>query len=100
MEICVICQDVITDETVCIPCGHKFCNSCIIEWNLQNNTCPNCRTRVISLLLSVSIYNWLRRTLSKYIINHCFHVAMQLNCNLTHLGDSLIRNDRVIPLRL
>jgi len=43
---CPICLGVMTDAQV-IPCGHEFCNSCLISLCLQSSTqiaCPVCRT--------------------------------------------------------
>ena len=40
-EICPICLSSEINYTT--VCNHKFCNICISEWLLNNNTCPCCR---------------------------------------------------------
>lgn len=78
MATCVICLETITNKTVCIPCYHEFCSSCILEWNLQNNTCPLCRKNVVNVQIVPSLlsesYQYLNiilrrlRNFSKYIL--------------------------------
>lgn len=43
---CSVCMDIILKTTVCNPCGHLFCNSCIKDVMRKNRECPNCRTRI------------------------------------------------------
>ena len=42
---CSICMEdrETTDFKILNPCGHRFCQTCIANFN--NNECPNCRTR-------------------------------------------------------
>jgi len=43
-ELCSICFDMPSD--VVLPCMHAFCEGCITEWNVKNNTCPICRKQI------------------------------------------------------
>lgn len=42
---CSICLS-ITEDPCMPPCGHLFCNSCLMKWIQTNNepACPNCRS--------------------------------------------------------
>lgn len=37
--ICPVCLQIIRDWTI-DPCGHSFCNECVISWINANPTCP------------------------------------------------------------
>lgn len=41
-EIC-FCMEEKEDEIVELPCKHKFHITCIANWLIRNNSCPNCR---------------------------------------------------------
>lgn len=43
---CSICLELIKDEYETL-CKHKFCKSCISDWQKNNNTCPLCRKELI-----------------------------------------------------
>lgn len=45
-EPCVICLDPIRSLTL-TPCGHLFCNACILTFIRQQNNCPTCRKQVV-----------------------------------------------------
>ena len=48
-DICNICFNDINDKNYCITsCKHKFCLSCILISIKYKNTCPCCRTELIS----------------------------------------------------
>ena len=43
---CSICQDLIDNDNITIPCGHSFHINCLLEWCRRHNmatTCPLCR---------------------------------------------------------
>ncbi|OXB67525.1 hypothetical protein ASZ78_005746 [Callipepla squamata] len=40
-EICAICRELTPDTTV-VPCEHRFCLRCILQWTLRRFTCPLC----------------------------------------------------------
>lgn len=46
-EECSICMDLDnTKAWIMLPCGHKFHNSCIVQWLNTQQTCPICRHNV------------------------------------------------------
>ncbi len=46
-EECSICMDLDnTKAWIILPCGHKFHNSCIVQWLNTQQTCPICRHTV------------------------------------------------------
>jgi hypothetical protein len=46
-EECSICMDLDnTKAWIMLPCGHKFHNSCIVQWLNTQQTCPICRHTV------------------------------------------------------
>ena len=42
---CLICLEsfIKYQSLLCIPCGHKFCEKCLISWLQINGVCPLCR---------------------------------------------------------
>ena len=46
-ENCSICIAPLGDSNICtLECGHSFHYNCAFSWNLQNQSCPMCRTHV------------------------------------------------------
>ena len=45
---CSICIGPINDE-INTKCKHSFCNKCLTNWLLTNNTCPECRYNIIDI---------------------------------------------------
>jgi len=43
---CTICCEVFSDPYIMSPCNHTFDKGCINEWLKNNDTCPQCRTKV------------------------------------------------------
>jgi len=45
---CAICQDEYkeNEEVVCLPCGHKYHQGCVVPWLQRHCTCPVCRYEV------------------------------------------------------
>ena len=41
--MCCICREVLEDPRETLSCQHAFCNSCIIAWLREHNSCPSCR---------------------------------------------------------
>ena len=44
-EVCAVCQETGRGGggRVLLPCGHKFCEGCVVPWLRENKTCPSCR---------------------------------------------------------
>lgn len=40
---CAICQGSVGWDIVQTPCGHRFCQRCIVEWVDVEQTCPYCK---------------------------------------------------------
>jgi hypothetical protein len=70
--ICAICQHVLSKPEAILPhqkshpCQHVFCRSCLREWMTTNgnNTCPNCRAKIQSVIEDVRTM----RLLAKQIV--------------------------------
>ncbi|XP_069132504.1 RING finger protein 141-like [Argopecten irradians] len=43
---CCICME--NKSEIILACSHKFCESCIDQWNVSSQTCPICRAKVRS----------------------------------------------------
>jgi hypothetical protein len=53
---CSICLDEdIKMDSITKPCGHAFHNTCIKDWMDIEQSCPNCRTNIITILIESSI---------------------------------------------
>jgi hypothetical protein len=44
IELCNICLE--TVKTLILPCGHRMCYKCHVEWRYRNETCPFCRSQI------------------------------------------------------
>ena len=42
---CAICHGLVVAPHI-LPCSHRFCGACIMEWTKRKKTCPECRTVV------------------------------------------------------
>ncbi|XP_005061847.1 PREDICTED: uncharacterized protein LOC101810711 [Ficedula albicollis] len=49
---CAICQDSCDDLASALPCGHKFCRGCILQWAQTNPSCPLCRGAIETVRFS------------------------------------------------
>lgn len=51
--LCSICLNEIVGVMTKLPCGHKFCESCINRWRLtqKNACCPMCRAKIPTLVV-------------------------------------------------
>uniref|UniRef100_A0A8C5TWQ5 RING-type domain-containing protein n=1 Tax=Malurus cyaneus samueli TaxID=2593467 RepID=A0A8C5TWQ5_9PASS len=47
-----ICQDTWDDVASALPCGHRFCQGCILRWARTNPSCPLCRGAIETLRFS------------------------------------------------
>ena len=43
---CSICLESCKNPFTSSKCEHTFCNTCILEWMLQHDTCPLCRSNI------------------------------------------------------
>uniref|UniRef100_A0A8C2SNF6 RING-type domain-containing protein n=1 Tax=Coturnix japonica TaxID=93934 RepID=A0A8C2SNF6_COTJA len=46
--MCSICRDVRRDVASANPCKHTFCVGCIQRWAMLRDSCPLCRTCIVS----------------------------------------------------
>lgn len=47
---CPVCMEVLAGGTACVePCKHEFHSDCIGKWRDQSDTCPMCRSEIISV---------------------------------------------------
>jgi len=50
-QLCSMCMSNVKKNTKasCLPCGHQFHESCIMDWLIKynKNSCPYCRTSVV-----------------------------------------------------
>ena len=58
---CVICLGVVEDPKECSACDQLSCESCIATWQKKNDTCPNCRAK---LVLSKGVNRFALQTLN------------------------------------
>ena len=42
---CAICQGLVVAPHI-LPCSHRFCGACILQWTERSDTCPTCRADV------------------------------------------------------
>ncbi|CAN8219792.1 unnamed protein product [Coccothraustes coccothraustes] len=49
---CAICQDTWDDVASAQPCGHRFCQGCILQWAQINPVCPLCRRAIETVRFS------------------------------------------------
>ncbi|KAG5362567.1 RING finger protein [Yarrowia sp. C11] len=42
---CAICQSIMFVPFI-LDCGHNYCYPCLKQWFVNNNSCPECRTRI------------------------------------------------------
>lgn len=42
---CAICQSIMFVPFV-LDCGHNYCYPCLKQWFVDNNSCPQCRTKI------------------------------------------------------
>jgi len=66
---CSICHDPIDTRAMCVPCKHEYCLSCIATWLNPHRSCPLCRVRVITLVISDSAYEHFTPALLRKVID-------------------------------
>jgi len=52
-DMCAICYDTITNQTIVDCCHNSFCFACLTTWMTQSNKCPHCRKPITSKNLTV-----------------------------------------------
>lgn len=62
---CSICLNTCVNPFTSTKCQHTFCNTCILEWMLQHDTCPLCR---INIGEPPNINNLTEESLVKYFV--------------------------------
>ena len=69
---CEICFDEIKKEVI-LSCSHIFCNDCLSQWVVKNNTCPKCRVTINYVIidkkkLSINIFKkmWDKKEIECY----------------------------------
>jgi len=47
---CAVCQDDWNADSrvIRMPCGHVYCESCIVPWLQLHNSCPTCRSELVN----------------------------------------------------
>lgn len=52
VESCPICMEDLGDDAVTTRCGHSFCKSCLMTWEIRQGwlQCPSCRTDLKSIV--------------------------------------------------
>jgi hypothetical protein len=76
-EICSICYDNASSNTIKLNCGHIFHNKCIITWLKQSQTCPYCRENI-----NFSLIEYTNNTSnSKYKMKFKERTSISLNSN-------------------
>jgi len=56
---CVICISKVTKlDQYQLKCGHTFCESCILEWLIDRDTCPCCRADVCDTVLKKRAFDF------------------------------------------
>jgi hypothetical protein len=83
---CSICLEEITSKALDkkqLNCGHNFHKECVNEWLETNNTCPLCRTQVIT--------NYGLRITTKPFMRHPIPIPQQLIYS-SHFMTTVFRN--------
>ncbi|CAD8127584.1 unnamed protein product [Paramecium sonneborni] len=69
---CNICNDYLFEAVTINPCNHHFCGACLSNWlgnQKQHNDCPNCRTKIKSIMIARLMNNlvekWLKNNPSQ-----------------------------------
>lgn len=82
MVNCSICFEEITNKNKCTTsCNHQFCLECILIHFQQNNSCPLCRTN----LISNEKYKPNRRTRYEGLISRNFRTVQEDNNNNSNI---------------
>ncbi|CAG0891389.1 unnamed protein product, partial [Cyprideis torosa] len=60
---CGICQEIMDDPVMIMPCQHAYCRGCIFEWLDSTKVCPECREPTSSA--GVLFSRWIQRTIDE-----------------------------------
>ena len=67
---CFICEHLIEDIGI-LPCGHYFCNDCIISWINEEEKCPECSQEAdCENIKGATIF--MKRTFAEYKVKCAF----------------------------
>lgn len=61
---CIICQELCTDVVELTCCGQIYCNSCILQWVLEQYSCPMCRSTIG--LSNIKINKFVNRLIKEF----------------------------------
>ena len=109
---CDVCQLKWSTENIIpliLPCGHTFCQSCILAQIKKNNKktfkCPACNTELNSLKTEEDVLNLKKNSgiltlvdkVQTYRVNNISNVSMSSqNLNISHLNNPDNNNSRII----
>ena len=65
---CAVCQDIMLKAHFLSPCGHMFCEDCVLTWLRKSKTCPTCRQPVRSAPApAVAVDNLIAREMEEHM---------------------------------
>ena len=108
---CDICQLKWSTENIIpliLPCGHTFCQSCILSQISKNNKsfkCPTCNKELTSLKSKENVLNLPKNSalltlldkVQTYKVNNISNISMSSqNLNISHVNNADNNNSRII----
>ena len=108
---CDICQLKWSTENIIpliLPCGHTFCQSCILSQISKNNKsfkCPTCNKELTSLKSKENVLNLPKNSalltlidkVQTYKVNNISNISMSSqNLNISHMNNADNNNSRII----
>ena len=91
INLCAICLENIKKEKKLV-CNHSFCNSCILKWEKESNTCPICRSVIVKNEIKKNILNENKNNniIHKYFYNLKLWFYKQIIFYTFCLGQSIL----------